>query len=73
MINVMRFALSFNNPHRNCGVGQMALIKMKDCFLSDNIQNLLHDSPLVKLYVYLSVVPLATSITAAFALNAFNL
>ncbi len=46
MVNVMRFALGFNNPHRNRWIRKMAFIKMKDSFLSDNIQNLLHDSPL---------------------------
>lgn len=46
MINVMRLALSFNDPHGNSWIRQMTFIKVKDCFLSDNIQNLLHGSPL---------------------------
>ena len=42
MINIVRFALSFNNPHGNRWIHQMTFVKVKDCFLSDNIQYLFH-------------------------------
>jgi hypothetical protein len=46
VVDVMRFAPGFNNPHWNFGICQMAFIKVKDSFLGNNIQNLLHDGPL---------------------------
>lgn len=47
MVDIMRLALGFNNPHRDRGIRKMALIKVKDSFLSFDIQNLLHDSVLI--------------------------
>lgn len=47
MVNVMRFTFGFNNPHRDRRIRQMTFIKMKDSFLSDNVQNLLHGNSLL--------------------------
>lgn len=40
--NIMRFAFGLNNPHGDRRILQMCLIKMKDSFLSFDIQNLRH-------------------------------
>lgn len=42
MVDVIRFSLGFNNPHRDRRISQMALVEVKDSFFSDNIQNLFH-------------------------------
>lgn len=57
MVDIIRFALGFNNPHRDRRIRKVAFIKMKDCFLCDNVQNLRHGiSFSVALYLLLSRV-----------------
>ena len=55
MVNVVRLTFRLNSPHRDLRIRKVSLVKMKDNFLSFDIQNLLHDFSLVK-YVYLSVI-----------------
>lgn len=42
MVNVVRLTFRLYNPHRNRWIRKMRFVKVKNDFLSDNIQNLLH-------------------------------